>query len=174
MRIRVILIILCCLLCVFAGATPQKSKPDPKAAATAKAEKKEIQDYRLTAEKLDRYESSVIAYNKLLAANPDMKKEMHTADSSNGNSVTGNVEKLDKHPEIVALLKNAGFTTREWVVMTYCLMNTAMEVGMKNSGTEKTYSSSIAPENAALVEKNYERVSKILDSLGGDEDDDTQ
>jgi hypothetical protein len=48
--------------------------------------------------------------------------------------------------------------------MTYTLINSAAAVQMKKAGTIKEYPNSVLPENAAFVDKNYERIKKIFNS----------
>jgi len=44
------------------------------------------------------------------------------------------------------------------------LINSAAAVQMKKAGTIKEYPDSVLPENAAFVDKNYERIKKIFNS----------
>jgi hypothetical protein len=132
---------------------------------SAEAEKKEVKNFVLTTDKLDKYEAAVKAVHKVQKDNPSLKKQMDDDDSRNpSNTIAGSVATIEKYPPTAKAIKDAGLSPRDFVVMTYTLINSAAAVQMKKAETIKEYPDSVLPENAAFVDKNYERIKKIFNS----------
>jgi N-acetylglucosamine-6-phosphate deacetylase len=152
---------LCVLLSVGVAAAAQTQ--DDK--ASAEAEKKEVKNFGLTTDKLDKYDAAVKAVHRVQKDNPTLKKQMDDDDSRNpSNTIAGSVATIEKYPQIAKAIKDAGLSPHDFVVMTYTLINSAAAVQMKKAGTIKEYPDSVLPENAAFVDKNYERIKKIFNS----------
>jgi hypothetical protein len=133
--------------------------------AQVQAEKAEVKNFVLTTDKLDKYEAAIKATLKVEKENPALKKQMDDENSQNPtNSIAGSVATIEKHPPIATAIKNAGMSPRDFVVMTYALINSAVAVQMQKAATIKNDSDSVLPENTAFVEKNYERIKKIFNS----------
>ena len=155
-------------LCFFlvAGVAAAAQTPDEK--ASAEAEKKDVKNFVLTADKLDKYEAAVKAIYKVQKDNPAIKKQMDDEDSRNPSiTVAGSVAMIEKYTPIANAIKGAGLTPRDFVVMTYTLINAAAAVQMKKVGTIKEYPDTVLPENISLVDKNYDRIKKIFNSEPG-------
>jgi hypothetical protein len=152
---------LCVLLSVGIAAAAQTQ--DNK--ASAEAEKKEVKNFVLTTDKLDKYDAAVKAVHKVQKDNPALKKQMDDDDSRNpSNTIAGSVATIEKYPPIAKAIRDLGLSPRDFVVMTYTLINSAAAVQMKKAGTIQEYPDSVLPENAAFVDKNYERIKKIFNS----------
>jgi hypothetical protein len=150
------------------GNTTVRAARTPRQAS---AEQKEVTNFRLSTDKLNKYEAAVKAYNKLVAANPTLKKQMDAESGANDhNTVAGSVAVIEKHPLVVNAIEGAGLSTRGYVVMTYALINTDMAVGMKKKGMIKEYPASVSPANAAFVEQNYSRINALMSSMGSSDD----
>jgi len=138
---------------------------DDKSSAQVEAEKNEVKNFVLTADKLDKYGDAVKAIRKVQKDDPALKKQMDDDNSKNpSNTIAGSVATIEKYPPVVNVLKSAGLAPRDFVVMTYTLINSAAAVHMKKVGAIKEYPDSVLPDNAAFVEKNYDRISKIFNS----------
>src|SRR3984957_9735563 len=152
-------------LCFFliAGVAAAAQTPDEK--ASAEAEKKDVKNFVLTADKLDKYEAAVKAIYKVQKDNPAIKKQMDDEDSRNPSiTVAGSVAMIEKYTPIANAIKGAGLTPHDFVVMTYTLVNAAAAVQMKKLGTIKEYPDTVLPENISLVDKNYDRIKKIFNT----------
>ena len=144
-----------------AAATAQEEKPSPQ----VEAEKNEVKNFVLTSDKLDEYAAAVKGIRKVQNDNPALKKQMDDDNSKNpSNTIAGSVATIEKYPPVVNVLKSAALSPRDFVVMTYTLINSAAAVHMKRAGAIKDYPDSVLPDNAAFVEKNYDRISKIFNS----------
>ncbi len=153
------------LLLVTAAQGAAQNQKDDKSSAQLEAEKNEVKNFVLTADKLDKYDAAVKAIRNTQKDNPGLQKQMDDDDSRNpSNTIAGSVAIIDKYPPIVSALKGAGLSPREFVVMTYTLINSAAATQMKKAGTIKEYPDSVLPENISFVDKNYERIKKIFNS----------
>jgi hypothetical protein len=156
---------LCFFLVAFlvVGVAAAAQTPDEK--ASAEEEKKDVKNFVLTADKLDKYEAAVKAVYKVQKDNPAVKKQMDDEDSQNPSiTIAGSVALIEKYPPIANAIKGAGLTPHDFVVMTYTLINSAAAVQMKKVGTIKEYPDTVLPENISFVHKNYERIKKIFNS----------
>jgi hypothetical protein len=136
---------------------------DDKSSAQVEAEKNEVKNFVLTADKLDKYADAVKAIRKVQKDDPALKKQMDDDNSKNpSNTIAGSVANIEKYPPVANAIKGAGLSPRDFVVMTYTLINSAAAVQMKKAATVKEYPSSVLPENAAFVETNYDRIKKIF------------
>ncbi|MGB8523219.1 MAG: hypothetical protein WCD43_09645 [Candidatus Acidiferrales bacterium] len=138
---------------------------DDKTSAQLEAEKNEVKNFVLTSDKLDKYAEAVKAIRKVQKDDPALNKQMDDDNSKNpSNTIAGSVATIEKYPPVVNALKSAGLSPHDFVVMTYTLINSAAAVHMKRAGAIKEYPDSVLPDNAAFVEKNYDRISKIFNS----------
>ena len=130
------------------------------------ADQKEVRDFRLTMDKLEKYETAAKAFTKLTQQDPGLKKQIE-AETATGEDTTLDsvVKAFEKHPAVVTAIKDAGLSTHDYVVMTFTMNEVATEVGMKRSGAIKEYPASILPENAAFVDQNFDRVNDLLNSM---------
>lgn len=151
------------------AATPRQE--EKSSTAQVEAEKNEVKNFVLTADNLDKYAAAVKGIRKVQKDDPVLKKQMDDDNSRNpNNTIAGSVATIEKYPPVVDALKNAGLPPRDFVVMTYTLINSAAAVQMRKSGAIKEYPDSVLPDNASFVEKNYDRISKIFNSTSDSSD----
>jgi hypothetical protein len=139
------------------GAPPEQRQNDPELA--------EIRNYRLTMPKIDKYAAITDGMAGLVQAHPELEKALEsTHDSNEPKNIAETVRQFEtKFPQGVALIKKQGMTTREYVVLSFALLNDVMIVGMKKSGQLKAYpANSITSENNSFVEQNFDKLNKIL------------
>jgi hypothetical protein len=122
---------------------------------------KEIRDYRLSMDIVDRY---VRAF-KGASADPVAKKCFDNNPPGNAPSLDAGEKIINACPAAVAGIKTAGLKPREFLIVTGALIGDVMAVSMKKSGTIKEYPSSISPENAAFIEQNYDKLQTMLAPL---------
>ncbi|MGA8229974.1 MAG: hypothetical protein WB795_00730 [Candidatus Acidiferrales bacterium] len=144
------------------AGSPPKENPDAK----------EVRDFRLTIAKLNRYEVATQGVAKVLHDHPEIKKKMDAGPAASEDQTDKGEHKLDqsvKHveafPEIASAVKASGLSVREYVVMTAVLMNSMMMVALKKQGMIQEYPPNISPENAAFLEQNFDRVSRVMEPL---------
>lgn len=130
-------------------------------AQTLSPDIKEIRDYKLTLDKVRRYVTMVqaIKSDPKAAKCFDVKSAGHAASLDEGEKAFGPC------PEVVAIVKGAGFKPREALVLTAALLGDLMAVGMKEEGAIKDYPPTMSPANAAFVEANYDKLTRMLAPL---------
>jgi hypothetical protein len=135
---------------------------EDKASAQVEAEKNEVKNFVLTSDKLDKYAAAVNAIRKVQKDDPALKKKMDDDNAKNpSNTIADSVANIEKYPPVANALESAGLPPRDFVVMTYTLINAAAEVQRKKAGTKQDPDSAL-PENVTFVEKNYDRIKKIF------------
>jgi hypothetical protein len=144
------------LAALSATAQSRAKKDDPDV--------KEIRDYRLSMDIVDRYVRAV----KSTIADPAAKKCFENNSPGNAPNLDAGEKIINACPSAVADLKTAGLKPREFLIVTAALIGDFMFVGMKKAGNIKEYPSSISPENAAFIEQNYDKLQGMLAPLMAD------
>jgi hypothetical protein len=126
---------------------------------------KEIRDYRLNMDVIQRY----VNFFKAVTKDPAAKKCFDTDAPGNAPTLDAGEKILNSCPPAVADLKAAGIKPREFLIVTAALIGDFMAVGMKKTGTIKEYPASVSPENAAFVEQNYDKIQSMLAPLMGND-----
>jgi hypothetical protein len=149
------------LVAVAIMGAPQYGKP-----ADNVSDNTEIRNYRLTMDKIQKASAATEAINKLLAAQPALKKQMDN-ENENDKSLDQRAKDLDtKYPQCAAVIHSNGLATREYIVVTLAVVGDVMMVGMKKQGMLKEYpANSISPENAAFVEQNFDKISTLANKM---------
>jgi hypothetical protein len=145
------------LLTATAGAQSRKKADDPDV--------KEMRDYRLSMEVIQRYMNAV----KVIGADSAAKKCFDKNSPGDAPTLDAGEKIMLACPAGVADLKTNGLKPREFLVITGGLIGDFMIVGMKKSGTIKAYPAAISPENAAFIEQNYDKLQTMLAPLNGDQ-----
>ena len=125
----------------------------------------EVRHYRLTMDKVQAAADASEQVNALIASNPELKKRVD-ADSGD-ETIDQKAKRFDtSFPDVAAIVRRNGLSTREYVVVTLALMNDYMLVGMKKQGSIKEYPpNAITPENAAFVEQNFDKLKVLIDKM---------
>jgi hypothetical protein len=154
MRFRILTLL---AVAAAAVASPQAKK------RTDDPDMREIRDYRLSIDKIQKYIDAMKAVQKDPAAAACFK------DKPPGNQATIDLgqKQIEACPAAVADLKSAGLTAREFLVMTGSLIGNVMAMEMKRQGTIKQYPESVSPENAAFLDQNYDKVKAMVAPMMG-------
>lgn len=118
----------------------------------------EVRHYRLTLDTAEKTATAMQSINRLVASNPSMKAAMD-ASTTGKKPITQQAQDIDaKYPQVAAIIHANGLATREFIVATGAIINDVGWVGMKKQGMVKAYPPNmITPENAALVEQNWDK-----------------
>lgn len=147
------------LLLVACGATAQSP-----ARKTDTPDLKEIRDYRLNMDVIQKYIRAV----KTGTNDPAAKKCFENKSPGNAPTIDAGEKIINTCPAAVADLAAAGLKPREFIVITGALIGDFMAVSMKKNGAIKEYPATISPENAAFIEQNYDKIQAMLTPLTGD------
>src|ERR1700722_7875495 len=168
-------------LLLFNTLAAAQSSPDSSQKEDSDA--KEMRAFRLTVPKLDQFEVATNGMSKVLHDHPELKKKINEepdapADSEDKgeHKIDRSVKSIEAMPEISAAVKDSGLSVREYVVMSFTLVSTLMVVTLKKQGMIAEYPPNVSLENAAFIEHNFERASKVMAPLmqnmvGGAPDD---
>ena len=156
------------LVSVAVGAALMAAAPQAKKNADSDSDIKEIRDYRLSMDALQKFAN---AYKAMMA---DSKAQSCFKDSSPGNEKTLDLgeKKLNECPAAVAGIKGAGLKPREFLVLTAHILGDMMAVELKKAGQIKAYpADTVSAENAAFLDQNYDKMKALLAPMmnsGGD------
>ncbi len=125
------------------------------------ADDKEMRDYRLTMEKVQKYVTAATAIQADSKASQCMKEN----ELGKAPSLDAFEKKFNNCPSAVAIVKGAGLAPRELMVISAVLLSGMMLVGMKKAGQIQKYPPSISPENAAFLEKNADKIGPMIQPL---------
>jgi hypothetical protein len=125
----------------------------------------EIRHYQLTMDKAQQAATALQSINQLVASNPSLSAALDAGSESTGKKpITEQAQDVDtKFPQISAIIKQNGLATREFIVITGAIINDLSWVGLKKKGMIKDYPAGmITPENAALIEANWDAFQQIV------------
>jgi hypothetical protein len=132
--------------------------------AAADTDEMEVTKFRLTSANLEQYSKASSALMTMMQGDASLKKRFN--DEQKNKTIAQTTETIEKnYPNVAGAIRGAGMTTHDYVVMTATIISSAMAVGMKKQGMLKELPPTIAPENAAFVEQNYERVGALMQKL---------
>ena len=129
---------------------------------------KEIRDYRLSFDNIQRY----VAATEAIAKDPAVAACFKDKPPGNTPTLDEGQKQLESCPPAVTDLKAKNFTPREFLVITAALISDMVSASLKKQGTIKEYPSSISPENAAFLEQNFDKIFAMLEPLNRDPDKD--
>jgi hypothetical protein len=124
------------------------------------ADMKEIRDFRLNMDNIQRY----LGAFKLISNDPAAKK-CGDKDQNASKTLDDSEKAVKACPGAMADLAKAGIKPREFVVMTGTLMSDFMSVSMKKAGQIKDYPPSVSPENIAFLEQNYDKLQAMMSAM---------
>jgi hypothetical protein len=136
-----------------ARQTPAGDDPDTK----------EYRNFRLSMDNVNKYVAASKALVKLTHDNPALERQLES--QSDATTIEAAVKTTEKYPEVTAAIKNAGLSTRDFVVMSGTLMGAEMAVGMKKQGQIKAYPPSVSPENIVFVEQNWDKLNAMMKAV---------
>jgi hypothetical protein len=121
----------------------------------------EVRQYRLTMDKAEKAAKATEEFYQLVASTPALKAQVDAEDED--KSINDKVKTYEtKFPQAIAILHRNGLATREYIVVCLAMLNDIIIVGMKKQGSIKDYpANSITPENASLVEANYDKLTAL-------------
>jgi hypothetical protein len=150
--------------CVLASASfaGQSTKHGPDS-----PDQKELLAYNLSMDKIQRLADTYKEMQAYQQKHPETAKD----DQGGGKDISDQVAKLEaKDPEAVAIIKKHGFSTREFIVAMFALIQTTMIVGSKKDGhpiDPAKANELVNQANQELVDKNWDAIQKINGSMSG-------
>ena len=113
-----------------ASSTGENSSPAPATAASGEQDLQTVTDYQLTMAKFDKY---LAAQRNIALKAKDMspaeRAAMKARESARDNSNAGLddiVKNIESEPAMLAAIKDAGLSSREFALLTVSIMQTAM------------------------------------------------
>ena len=137
-----------------------------KRSASEDADQKELYNYVLTMDKVQRLGQATEALMDYAKSRPELN------DTSDAKSLDQLTQKFQKYPEAVSILNKYGFSPREYAVAFMTVMQASMAVGFKKSGTYQEYPPNmlklVSKANLDFVEQHWDAIQK-LGKKAGDE-----
>ena len=133
------------------------------------ADAKELYNYTLTMDKVQKTAGATKALEELGKHHPEMN------DAHQSGSIDGTVQLIQRYPEAVAAITQAGLTPHEYVVCLMTVMQAAIAVGMKKSGAVADYPPQLLQQvsraNLDFTEQHWNEIQKLTQSeSSGDQD----
>ncbi len=125
------------------------------------ADSKEIREYRLNMDVVERYMSAFT----LISNDAGSKKCFAGSAVANAPTLDAGEKRLRACPGAAAILKTARIKPREFMVITGALFSDFIAVGLKRHGSAKEYPATISPENAAFIDQNFDKLQAMMAPL---------
>lgn len=149
----------CVLLGLFAFTIAAAAQSDDKPSGPSKADMQEMRNYALAMDKVQRMSAAI----KALAPLQEQHPEFNPTDSS--KNIDEMVQKFEKYPGAVAVLRNNGFSTRDFVDCLVTTVQATVDVAYKRENKLKDYSPDALQEvgkaNLDFMEQHWDEVQKL-------------
>lgn len=165
-----------------AAAAPE-STPEDSPVAPLPAEPEPIEDekplfseadtvalaaYRLDDARLARFEAVIAAMDAQIKTDEAVRGEMEH-DEAKTDGIENFVNSIEKEkPRLLALIKAAGMTPREFVMTSYSLTMAMVYADLLRVQPASPLPDFVVRENIVFVRKNEERLTKLFQSLNHD------
>ncbi|MGD0841747.1 MAG: hypothetical protein ABSA32_11355 [Candidatus Acidiferrales bacterium] len=152
---------------VLAGAASLSAAQAGTGANQETPDNKEIRAYQLTTDKLSRFESAAKAIATQFKDNPNLEQQLTAASRNNAgpNTIAQSAAALDKFPQLTGAIKPLGFSSHEYIVMTFALANASSYVEMKKSSPNAPLPPTVSAANAAFAAANEVRIQAVIQIL---------
>src|ERR1041385_1285453 len=133
----------------------------PKKRGVDDAEQKELHDYVLTMDKINKMAAVTKAFQDYGKRHPEVNSDKN----SDSKSLDEMVQKIQKLPEAQAILAKNGISARDYAVGFFSLMQASIAVGAKKPGAYKDYPPEmlklVSTANLAFVEQHFDEITKL-------------
>jgi hypothetical protein len=134
---------------------------------TDAAEQKELYNYVLTPQNVQKVMKVVRDLDAFQKSHPQIAK----SDTESDGSIAGTQKSIEKYPQAVAIIAKDGLTPHEYVVASMTVIQGTLTVGFKKNGTYKEYPAEIlkmiSPANLKYIEAHYDEISRQMDAVNG-------
>ena len=141
----------------------------PRKRGVDDAEQKELHDYVLTMDKINKMAAVTKAFQDYAKRHPEVNSDKN----SDSKSLDDMVQKIQKLPEAQAILAKNGMSARDYAVGFFSLMQASIAVGAKKSGAYKDYPPEmlklVTPANLAFVEQHFDEITKLTKMASDDQ-----
>ena len=133
----------------------------------SQADAKQLYNYTLTMDKIQKTAAATKTLQELGKQHPELEK------AGDAKSIDGTVQLIQRYPEAVAAITQAGLAPREYVMCLLTTMQAAMAVGFKKSGTVKEYPpkllEQVSKANLDFVEQHWDEIQKMTASASSED-----
>jgi hypothetical protein len=129
------------------GAAQSKS-------ASASADQREMDNFRLTKAKMDKWISAQWGIVKLAQAHPELATEIRARDdddASDDPTLDELAAQIEKVPEVRKALQRAGLTAREYALTTFAVFEASFAYAAKKEGLIKEIPAEVPAAHVTLV-----------------------
>lgn len=118
--------------------------------------------YRLTPEKLDKFESTSRRTIEAMKKNPALRDQARAAQAGGGpggRTLDATVSQLEKeHPDFATLIRGSGWSVRDYLLTSLALFTARTFSGVQQSQPGVSLPAYVSPENLAFVRANQARI----------------
>jgi hypothetical protein len=125
---------------------------DSSASADNPADEQALRDYQLSVGKVEKLCRVGERMREYVKTHPEEKH----SDIMKGKTLDDSVKAIEARPEVMAMLKAAGVTPREFMLGTLTMMQATMMVSMRAQYPEAKTPDNINPNNVELVQRHPE------------------
>lgn len=130
-----------------------------KVRAADESDRKEVYDYVLTLDKIQKLDQATKALREFSKSHPELK-----GDRSGSKSFDERAQKIQQYPKAVALLAENGLSPREYLVGLVTVNQALMVLFSRQTGQKgmsPEMQKRVSPANLAFVEQHWDDIRKI-------------
>lgn len=133
--------------------------------STADAERnslRELAAFRLSMDKIRRASEVGKALEKLSKADASLKGVARFDQLQDPLSLDEAVRRVGSHPQAVEAIRNAGLSTRDYVLTMYCFVKTTEVLFLPESVRQTSYPPGVSKENIVFVKNHLEEINRLF------------
>lgn len=147
---------------------PLPDPVDPEKPLFSEADAVALAAYRLDDAKLARFEAAIVAMDAAARHDEALKVELEH-DEAKGDGIDRFVDSIEKEkPRMLAIIKSAGMSPREFVMTSYSLMMAMVYADLLKVQPATVLPDYVVREHIAFVRRNEARLTKLFEALNHD------
>jgi len=123
---------------------------------------RELAAFRLSMDKIRRASEVGKALEKLSKADASLKGVAQFDQQQDPRSVDEAVRRVGSHPQAVEAIRNAGLSTREYVLTMYCFVKTTQALFLPENVRPTSYPAGVSKENVVFVKNHLEQINRLF------------
>jgi hypothetical protein len=143
--------------------TPVSGTAQSKSASKS-ANQREMESYRLTKAKMDKWIAAQWGIIKLAQEHPELATETRAGDdddASGDQTLDQMAARIEKVPELRQTLQRAGMTAREYSLATFAVFEASFAYAAKKQGLIKEIPAEVPAAHVALVAQYEQEMSRL-------------
>jgi hypothetical protein len=141
-------------------------RPDPpaqdavgeRAAPAGEITPEEVRQHQIDMPEIQRWAQANLSLSRLAQSDPELARSMQSEAAPGEHPV----DRIERHPEAVRILRENGFSPRQFVVTSVSLMQAMMVAGAMDQNPDMEVPAEVNPANVEVVRRNEAEIQRLF------------